>query len=459
MTRSRLRTTLAGAALLVATPAVAQEDAPGSIDFEEYRLDNGLRVVLSEDHSTPVVAVNLWYDVGSRNERPGRSGFAHLFEHMMFQGSENVAKAEHMTLVESVGGSMNGTTSEDRTAYFETVPSDRLNLALWLEADRMRSLALTEENLENQRETVKEERRLRIDNQPYGKAFLASSTAPYDSAGCFPYAHSVIGSMEDLDAASLQDVRDFFRTYYAPNNATLVVVGDFDPAVARDLIERYFGPVPAQEPPPEPTCEVEFAPGFVSDTIHDPNANVPGVFVAYRVPAHGEEDTYALSLLATILGGGESSRLHQALVKDARAALQAGAGLDNRLGPGLLNGFLIANQGVPADSLFRLFLTEVERLRTEAPPTPEELEKAKNRVTSQQIMGRQSVFGKASTLQHHALFHDDLSEVNTEVQRYMDVTLEDLRRVADRYLVRENLTAVFDIPGQAAEAATDGADR
>src|SRR6266704_60800 len=234
-------------ALLLVIPGTlaAQATAPaGRIAFEQFTLPNGLRVIYSEDRSTPIVTVDVWYEVGSRNERRGRSGFAHLFEHMMFEGSAHVKKTEHGQLVERAGGNYNGSTAEDRTNFWETVPSNRLNLALWLEADRMRSLAITEENFENQRQAVKEERRLRVDNQPYAAAFTDGLTWPFDSTSCFPYAHTVIGSMADLDAAKVPDVQAFFDTYYAPNNATLVVVGDFSPTELRRLVNQYFAGVP-----------------------------------------------------------------------------------------------------------------------------------------------------------------------------------------------------------------------
>src|SRR6266540_1068117 len=243
---------------LLPTAVVAQD---GRIAYEQFTLPNGLRVIYSEDHSTPVVSVDVWYSVGSRNERVGRSGFAHLFEHMMFQGSANVKKAEHFQLVQRAGGTLNGSTQEDRTNYFETIPSNRLNLALWLEADRMRSLAITQENFENQRETVKEERRLGVDNRPYAAAFTDGIAWPFDSAACFAYAHTVIGSMDDLNAAQLADVQAFFDTYYASNNATLVVVGDLQPAELRRLVNAYFAGVPSHAAPEQMRCDWRVAPG------------------------------------------------------------------------------------------------------------------------------------------------------------------------------------------------------
>src|SRR5881628_2117664 len=242
-------------ALVLLLPATLRAQTPaGRIPFEQFTLPNGLRVIYSEDHSTPIVTVDVWYEVGSRNERPGRSGFAHLFEHMMFQGSAHIKKTEHNKLIERAGGDFNGSTAEDRTNYWETVPSNRLNLALWLEADRMRSLAITEENFENQRQAVKEERRLRVDNQPYAGAFSDGLTWPFDSTSCFPYAHTVIGSMADLDAAKVPDVQAFFDTYYAPNNATLVVVGDFHAAELRRLVNQDFAGVPSHAAPESPRC-------------------------------------------------------------------------------------------------------------------------------------------------------------------------------------------------------------
>src|SRR5216117_4229103 len=270
-------------ALLVVLPGTlaGQAGMSGRIAFEQFTLPNGLRVIFSPDHSTPIVTVDVWYEVGSRNERPGRSGFAHLFEHMMFEGSAHVKKSEHGQLVERAGGNYNGSTAEDRTNYWETVPSNRLNLALWLEADRMRSLAITEQNFENQRETVKEERRLRVDNQPYSPAFIDGMTWPFDSAACFAYAHTVIGSIDDLNAAQLSDVRAFFDTYYAPNNATLVVVGDFKPLELRRYVNQYYAGIPSHPAPPAVRCSSRLSPGVERREVTDAHANLPAVLRIY----------------------------------------------------------------------------------------------------------------------------------------------------------------------------------
>jgi zinc protease len=438
---------------LLAPAGLAAQDSTraGWITFQEFTLPNGLRVVYSEDHSTPVVSVDLWYDVGSRNERPGRSGFAHLFEHMMFQGSANVRKAEHFQLVQRAGGTMNGTTQEDRTNYFETVPSNRLNLALWLEADRMRSLAITQENFENQRETVKEERRLGVDNRPYAAAFTDGITWPFDSTSCFPYAHTVIGSMTDLNAAQLPDVKAFFDTYYAPNNATLVVVGDFDPGELRSLVTSYFSAVPSQ-PAPEPVpCRADYAPGARRREVHDAQANLDAAMRFYRVPEHRHADTPALEILNLILGQGESSRLNVSIVRRERAAVATGALMNptgTRNGPGVFLAYGIVNQGVTAERLDSLLGIQLDSIRTQG-VTPVELAKAKNILRANFINSRETTLGKAEELHHYRLFHHSIADINTDLDRLLAVTAEDVRRVATTYLNSANLTLVIVRAGPA----------
>jgi predicted Zn-dependent peptidase len=269
---------LASALLLASAPlsALHAQDT-GRIQLDTFVLGNGLRVVLAPDHSTQVVAVNVWYNVGARNEQVGRTGFAHLFEHMMFQGSGHVAKGGHMSMVEQAGGQLNGSTADDRTNYWEVLPSNRYNMGLWLEADRMKSLAITQTNFENQRETVKEERRLRIDNQPYTGAFLKGVTAPFDPKTCFAYGHELIGSMTDLNAAKTEDVKAFFDLYYAPNNATLTLVGDFDPAEAKQLIQQYFGGIPRAKDAPPVTCDAKFNAGEKRESVTDDKATLPAL--------------------------------------------------------------------------------------------------------------------------------------------------------------------------------------
>lgn len=436
-----------------ATPAVAQQAQSGTIPFESYKLDNGLRVILAPDRSTPVVAVDVWYDVGSRNERPGRSGFAHLFEHMMFQGSQNVGKTEHLQLVERAGGSMNGTTNEDRTNYFETLPANRLNLGLWLEADRMRSLAITPENLQNQQQVVKEERRLRIDNSPYGSSFLAASyEAPY-AESCFAYDHSVIGSMEDLNAAELADVQAFFNTYYAPNNATLTVVGDFEPAAAKAMIQEYFGGIPSGAPAPPVECENPFSHLPTRQTIRDPNANLPALFASYGAPVAGSPDTYPLALLAAILGQGESSRLHQRLVKQEQAALDAQSFFDERRGPGIFVTYAIANQGVGIDRIEKLLAEEIEKIRTSGVSVAE-LQKAKNQYRSNEVRSLQTALGRAEKLQYYAHYAGDPAAIRNDLEHYLAVTPADIQRVANQYLAPDNRATVITEPAPAAQEQT-----
>jgi zinc protease len=458
--RMRVPGVLAVWGLLAAAGPAALRGQAGQIPYEAFTLPNGLRVLYSEDHSTPIVSVDVWYNAGSRNERPGRSGFAHLFEHMMFEGSAHVKKGEHFQRISRAGGSENGSTAEDRTNYYETIPSNRLNLALWLEADRMRALAITEENFHNQRETVKEERRLRIDNQPYSGAFIDGMTWPFDSAGCFAYAHTVIGSMDDLDAGQLPDVQAFFDTYYAPNNATLVVVGDVRPLELRRLVNQYFSEIPRHADPALVSCNMRLSPGSVRRELTDAHANLPAVVRIYRVPPHADADTPALELLNVILGQGESSRLNVAVVRRERAALGTQVAMnpfDSRRGPGVLLVLAIANQGVDALKLDTLVAAQLDSLRT-AGVTDEELTKAKNTFRANFIHRRETTLGKAEELHHYDMFHPSLAEINSDLDRYLAVTAVDVRRVAGKYLDPANAVVVIVKP-PAAGAPGEGGTR
>jgi zinc protease len=429
---------------LAATPLAAQQ--VGRIVYETYTLPNGLTVVLSEDHTTAIVTVNVWYHVGSANERAHRSGFAHLFEHMMFQGSAHVKKSEHMQFVERAGGSMNGSTTEDRTNYFETVPSNRLNLGLWLEADRMRSLAVNQTNFENQRQTVKEERRLGVDNRPYSKAFLEGLTLPYDSATCFAYAHTVIGDMADLDSAKVEDVQAFFTQYYAPNNAVLTVVGDFDPAQAKNLIEQYYGDIPKVNAPAPVMCEARYSTGERRLEQTDNLANLPLVALIYKVPQRNDADAPALELLASVLGDGESSRLNRRLVREDRLAVNAGAFADFRRRSGAMMFLAIDNQGIEASRVERALNEEVDRVRNDT-ISQAELTKVQNQYRSGAIRERQTTMGVAEALQSALWIDGSLDDANTDVQQHLAVTAADLRRVARQYLVPANrLTLIVNPP-------------
>jgi zinc protease len=368
----------------------------------------------------------------------------------MFQGSENVERGQHMQLVERAGGSMNASITEDRTNYFQTMPPNRYNLALWLESERMRSLRITEENMKREVEVVKEERRLRVDNSPYGNAVLqAQYYAPYDPDTCFAYAHSVIGSMEDLDAAELEDVQAFFDTYYAPNNATLTLVGAFDPDEARALIEEYFGSVPPGSAPPPVECADAFGRLPSRQTVLDENATLPAYLVSYGAVPAGHEDSHALTLLTSILGEGESSRLNERLVREEQAAVavQTLASM-RRDGPGLVLILALANQGVEIERIESLVDEEIARVREEG-VSEEELEKAKNRYRADAARTRQTVLGRAEALQWHNHFLGDPGAINTEMERYMAVTVEDVRRVAERHLTDRNRAVVIAEPAAA----------
>jgi len=425
---------------LLAAPGGARAQEPARINVDTYTLPNGLQVILAEDHSAQVVQVDVWYHVGSRNEVRGRTGFAHLFEHMMFQGSANVAKAQHSALVTNAGGINNGSTTEDRTNFFEELPSNRLNLGLWLEAEHMRSLAVTKENFENQRQAVKEERRLRVDNQPYLRALFEDDYGIYDSTTCFPYAHSVIGSMADLDAAQVEDVQRFYKQYYTPNNATLAVVGDFTPADAKKLIQEYFGDIPRGATPAPVECAAKFNTGPVRRHVTDVNANLPAVVQVFRVPEYRNEDYAALELLQRIVGGGESSRFNRSLVREKKLAVSPLVLLNPfgpRNDPGVMLLGAIANQGVSLDSLNAGVTAEIARLASGG-VTDAELAKAKNSYRAGVINARQSVASVAEALQTANQFLGNPNAVNGQLDRYMKVTTADIKRVASTYLRPDN---------------------
>lgn len=445
----RSRSTLPGLLLtlaLTAAPLLAQ--APSQVRIESFTLPNGLKVHLVEDHSAQVVAVNVWYDVGSRNERAGRTGFAHLFEHMMFQGSANVKKTEHNSYVERAGGYLNGSTQPDKTDYYEVLPSNRLNLALWLEADRMRSLAITGENLKNQQEAVKEERRLRFDNAPYTGVFVDSLPTMFDAQSCFAYAHSIIGSMDDLNAATTADVQAFFNLYYAPNNATLVIAGDFRPATARQLVRDYFGGIPRGQTPPAVQCAPQAATGREQvKRVVDKNANLPAVLLAYRSVPPAHADYPALELLSTVLGAGESSRLNRALVRDTKVAVVAQA-LYNPFGAmrgaGIFGALAIANQGIDVDTLRAQLMRQMATAANGI--TAEELTKAKNARRASTIFGRQTAMATTEAVHYAAMYLGGPDAVNSDAARYEAVTLADLRRVAGTYLRPDNSLTLVIVP-------------
>ena len=423
--------------------------------IDSYSLPNGLKVVLFQDQSAPVAAVQVTYNVGSRNEQPGRTGFAHLFEHMMFKGSAHVKEGQHYSLLETAGSAgYNGNTTEDVTNYYEPVPSNRLNLALWLEADRMRSLAITDENFKNQREAVKEERRLRVDNQPYTKVLFEQVYKTIDSTSCYPYSHSIIGSMADLDAAQTSDVQAFFKTYYAPNNATLVVVGDFQPAATKQLISQYFGDIPRADPPPPVACDDKTAynKGARRERVLDTKATLPAVFKAYMIPAYDSPDYPALELLGTIFGRGESSRLNRTLVRDTKlaAGTQSFVNLFGpRRGPGQFALFAVANGGVAIDTVDARLNDVVAKIVADG-VSEDELVKAKNNYIADQIRERQRVMSLAQALIRANFFLGGPEKYLNDTDRYTSVTAADVKRVAEKYLRPDN-SMTFIISAEAAK--------
>jgi predicted Zn-dependent peptidase len=419
------------------------------VNFKEVKLKNGLRVFLVEDHSAPVISLALIYDVGSRNERQGRTGFAHLFEHMMFQGSENVGKSEHFILIQTNGGQMNGTTNEERTLYFETLPNNQLDLMLYLEADRMRGLDISKENLDNQRNAVQEERRLGLDNQPYGKMFEKFTETMYDN---FAYKHSVIGSMEDLNAASVEDVREFFRVYYAPNNAVMALVGDFKTDQALAKIKTYFESIPSQPAAPrvdtaEPaqTSERRF-------TINDELARLPLLNIGYKGYVGAPSDIYALQVLGTVLGGGQSSRLYQKLVKESQLTISASSFASARRGPGAFRISATIAPNKKQEDVETAIYEEIARLQKE-PIADWELEKAKQFARRSAISSRQSSLGLAINIVEGVVAWNDPNYATTRLEKIMAVTKEDVQRVAREYLQPSKRTVGVAIPKAKSMAA------
>ncbi|MET0385119.1 MAG: pitrilysin family protein [Polyangiales bacterium] len=437
-------------------PAVTPTSNPAAppaqvaLKIERHRLANGLRVVLNQDSTVPTVAVAVYYDVGSRNEERGRSGFAHLFEHMMFQGSQNVAKGEHFQLIMNRGGTMNGTTSHDRTNYFETLPSNELAIGLWLEADRMRSLAITQENFENQRQTVMEERRQSYDNRPYAQSMLRVNELAYGDY--FPYSHSTIGDMQDLQAAPLSAVQEFFDTYYAPNNAVLGIAGDFEPQAALQLVQQYFGAIPQAKVKPFTTQDPAPQTAERKDSMLDPLAELPAFHIAYHIPKDREPDHYPLEILASVLGDGESSRLYQKLVKEKEILQDIEVNTDGRRGPDLFSFWGVCAEGRTPENTRPLIEAELTSIAQKG-ITQRELDKAKNRMRAEFVFGLQTNLARATHLAEYETYFGDANLLQGELARYSAVTLDDVKRVAGQYFAATNRTVLDVLPPKVAAAA------
>ena len=437
---------------MLALTAGAQQARKIKVDFKDVKLKNGLRVLLVEDHNAPVVSVAITYDVGSRNERKGRTGFAHLFEHMMFTGSENVGKNEYSLLIDTNGGGTNATTSEDRTLYFATVPANQLDMILFLEADRMRNLDVTQDNLDNQRNAVQEERRLRMDNQPYGKTGEKFQETLYDN---FAYKHSVIGSMEDLNAASLQDVKDFFRIYYAPNNAALALVGDFKSETALAKIKNYFESIPSQPAPPpvdttepEQTAERRF-------TVEDPLARLPQIIIGYKGVVPNTPDAYAMQVMSQALAGGQSSRLYQKLVKEKELVSGISGFVSGVRGVGYYDITATVAPGKKLEDVEAAINEEIARLQRE-PIEDWELAKAKNTSRRGSIQALQGSLGTATRLTQYAVYYNDPNLVNTQFEKIAAVTKADVQRVANKYFKSTSRTVGITVPKTKAADAPAG---
>ena len=456
MTSHRWCGLLLGGLLII--PQLVRADQPKlpRVEFTDQKLDNGLRVIIAVDRTAPVYGISVTYNVGSRNERPGRTGFAHLFEHMMFEGSENVGKGEHFILVFNNGGNMNGTTNEDRTNYFEELPKNQLDLGLYLESDRMRSLAVNQSNLDNQRNAVQEERRLGEDNQPYGHAYLDIDNLAYDN---FAYKHSTIGEMSDLNAASVDDVKDFFRIYYAPNNAVLTLVGDLDPVETLEKVKKYFGNISSQ--PAAPSVDMTEPPhyGERREVIHDPLARTPLVLMGYHIPPGDTPENEAFHVLANVLAQGQSSRLYQRIVKEKQFATQVYVQADERRGPSMLYLYAFLRPGVKPEDCEAAIRDEIAAVQKDG-ITAEELDKAHLQFLRGQIQTRQSDLYTAMRIGQYAVYFGDPNLINTIVDKFDAVTADQVKEAAQKYLVPEQLAVVTDLPAasqrKAAKAQKEG---
>ncbi len=408
------------------------------INFTEYDLPNGLHVILHEDHSTPIVAVTVLYHVGSKNEKPDRTGFAHFFEHLLFEGSENINHGEYMKYVQESGGEFNANTSWDRTFYHEVLPSNQLALGLWLESERMLHAKVDIKGVETQRQVVKEERRQRIDNQPYGSVLEQSFKRAYRQ---HPYKWPVIGYMEHLDAAKEEDYKQFYADYYVPNNATLSIAGDINPEEAKSLINKYFGTIPKKKEPYRPNITEPALGGEIRDTVFD-NVQLPAVIQTYRIPAQGTEDFYAVTMLSQLLSQGESSRLYKALVDQQQKALFVGSFPLSMEDPGVSISFGICNNGVNPKDMEAAMDAEVAKVQNEL-ISEQEFQKLRNQVESTFITSNSTVVGIAESLSNYHTYFGEANLINTEIDRYLKVSREDIQRVAKKYFNKENRVVLY----------------
>lgn len=406
-----------------------------NIEFEEYDLPNGLHVILHQDNSTPIATVAVLYHVGSKNEPPGRTGFAHFFEHLMFEGSPNIKRGEYFKIIQAAGGQLNANTSNDRTYYFQTLPSNQLELGLYMESERMLHAKIDSTGIATQKEVVKEEKRLRVDNQPYGSVLEVMLRNAYKGTN---YEWTPIGSFEDIDAAGEQDFVDFYETFYVPNNATLSIAGDFNKKEVKSLIEAYFGEIPrgTKDIPRPDISAPDLGEEGIAETVFD-NVQVPALIQGYRMPPQGTDDYYAMQMLTTLLSGGQSSRFQKVIADEKQMTLAIQAiplGLEDG---GLFINFALPNQGFTVEQVEAEIDAQIEKVKTEAIPE-REFQKLKNQIENNFISGYGSVQSIAQSLANYHVYFGDASLINTEIERYKKVTPTDLQRVAQKYLVPEN---------------------
>ncbi len=425
-----------------ATPAKAPVTPATKIQFTEYTLDNGLHVILHQDKTTPIVAVSMMYHVGSKNEKADRTGFAHFFEHLLFEGSENIGRGEYDKYVQGAGGTLNANTSFDRTYYYEVLPSNQLELGLWLESERMLHAKVEMKGIETQREVVKEERRERVENQPYGSILEEVLKRSYKEHS---YRWPTIGSMEHLNAAKEEDYKNFYKEFYVPNNAILSLAGDIDTVSAKKWIQKYFGSIPKGTKPifrptivePQQTVEIR-------DSVQD-NIQLPAVIQAYHIPAQGMADFYAVSMLGTLLSQGESSRFYKSLVDDQQKAVFAGNFPLPTEDPGLSIAFGITNMGVSPKDLEAAMDAEIEKVQKTL-VSEVEFQKLRNQIENDFISANSSMIGIAESLANYKMYYKDANLINTEIQRYMKVTREDIQRVAKKYFNKNNRVVLYYVP-------------
>lgn len=415
--------------------------AQNTINFEEYDLDNGLHVILHEDHSTPIAAVTVLYHVGSKNENPERTGFAHFFEHLLFEGSENIGRGEFDSYVTNAGGALNANTSQDRTFYYELLPSNQLELGLWLESERMMHANIQQVGVETQREVVKEEKRQRVDNQPYGSWLENMMKNLYSE---HPYNWVPIGSMEHLNAAQLDEFMAFYKKFYIPNNATLSIAGDIDVEKTKELIQAYFGEIPAGTPVSQPSVKEPALDGEKKVVVYD-NIQLPAVMMGYRMPPQTSEDAYALQVASTVLSGGPSSRMYKRLVDADQTALQVFSFPFSLEQGGAFITFSLANAGKSIDDMMPALNEEIEKLQTEL-ISEREFQKVQNQMESSFVQSNSTMAGIAESLADYHTYYGDANLINTELERYRKVTREDIQRVAQKYLVPNNRVVLNYLP-------------